>query len=118
MRSRPAAVRPAQRWPSAFANPIQPFVGINHRRGEPKDDEVIPVPIAASVSHRNVSRKESGTKLRQVVLKRNNCADYPKAGSHLETWRKVVRTVKWKSLVDVRKTYRSASDTWAHDFAR
>ena len=35
-------------------------------------------------------------------------ADYPKAASYLETWRKIVKAAKWKSLVDVRKSYPSA----------
>jgi mRNA interferase HigB len=35
-------------------------------------------------------------------------ADSPKAASYLEAWRKIVKASKWKSLIDVRKTYPSA----------
>jgi mRNA interferase HigB len=35
-------------------------------------------------------------------------ADYPKAASYLDAWRKVVRAAKWKNLIDVRRTYPSA----------
>ena len=30
---------------------------------------------------------------------------YPKAASHLETWRKIVRLAVWRNLVEVRWTY-------------
>ena len=35
-------------------------------------------------------------------------ADYPKAASYREAWRKVVKAAKWRNLIDVRKTYPSA----------
>jgi mRNA interferase HigB len=30
---------------------------------------------------------------------------YPKAASHLETWRKIVKAAAWRNLVEVRRTY-------------
>ena len=30
---------------------------------------------------------------------------YPKAASHLEAWRKIVRLAIWRNLVEVRRTY-------------
>ena len=30
---------------------------------------------------------------------------HPKAASHLETWRKIVRLTGWRNLVEVRRTY-------------
>jgi mRNA interferase HigB len=30
---------------------------------------------------------------------------YPKAASHMETWRKIVRLTVWRNLVEVRRTY-------------
>ena len=35
-------------------------------------------------------------------------SEHPKAARYLETWRKVVKAARWKSLPDLRKTYPSA----------